>query len=304
MLSGAASSGGDRARVKVQHPDQVRILQLTDLHFFRKEGEVQDRLNRQTVSDMQRLVELAKPDVVMVTGDVWSENPGGKGDGWLRYAIARIEELGLPWAFTWGNHDQVSDLAAAHGALTDAPHSRYRGGASDGNYVIDLENSNGVRMWQCVCLNSHRDGLQAAQRQWFEEAAKADPDPVPRFAFFHIPLRQYQDAWTNGTGRGMKGEDVCLEKEDGTTLSVLKSLGVRACFCGHDHCNDYSGVVDGVELVYGRVSRPDAGGKDNFKNGGKLITLDCGKGRWQWESITTDGARWRPKPDERVEFPD
>jgi probable DNA metabolism protein len=42
---------------------------------------------------MQRLVELAKPDVVMVTGDVWSENPGGKGDGWLRYAIARFEEL-------------------------------------------------------------------------------------------------------------------------------------------------------------------------------------------------------------------
>ena len=101
----------------------------------------------------------------------------------------------------------------------------------------------------------------------------------------------------------MKGEDVCMEQEDGSSLAVLKAAGVRACFCGHDHQNDYSGAADGVELVYGRVSRAGGYGADIFPKGGKLITVNCRTGRYEWVSITPDGKRWRPKPGERREIP-
>jgi len=145
--------------------------------------------------------------------------------------------------------------------------------------------------------------MQRAEQQWVEELVKTDSVPVPRFAFFHIPLRQYDDIWKNGAARGMKGEEVCMEKEDGTSLAVLKAASVRACFCGHDHQNDYSGTADGVELVYGRVSRAGGYGADIFPKGGKLITVNCRKGTYNWVSITPDGKRWSPKRGERREIP-
>ncbi len=291
------------ARLTIGHPRRFRILQLTDLHFFSHEREVQDAFNARAVENMRRLVKLAKPDLVMITGDVWSENPGGEGEARMRYAIGQFEALGVPWAFTWGNHDLVSDVAVAHDALTMAKRSLYCGGNSDGNYAINIEDTGHKRVWQIVCLNTHRDGLQHAQQQWLQELVKADSAPVPRFAFFHIPLKQYDDIWKNGTALGMKGEDVCMEKEDGSSLAVLKAAGVRACFCGHDHQNDYSGVADGVELVYGRVSRAGGYGADIFPKGGKLITVNCRTSRYEWVSITPDGKRWHPKPGEHREIP-
>ncbi len=301
LMGTAAPSGG--ARLTIGHPKRFRILQLTDLHFFSHEKEVRDAFNVRAVENMHKLVKETKPDLVIVTGDVWSENPGGEGEARMRYAIGHFESLGVPWAFTWGNHDQVSDYPVAHEALAAARHSLYRGTDSDGNYVINIEDASRKRVWQIVCLNTHRDGLQQPQRQWMQELVKADPEPVPRFAFFHIPLKQYDDIWKNGTALGMKGEDVCMEKEDGSSLAVLKAAGVRACFCGHDHQNDYSGMSDGVELVYGRVSRAGGYGADIFPKGGKLITVNCRTGRYEWVSVTPDGKRWHPKPGEHREIP-
>ena len=291
------------ARLTVAHPKRFRILQLTDLHFFSHEQELRDAFNARAVENMRKLVKGTKPDLVMVTGDVWSENPNGEGEARMRWAIEQFEALGVPWAFTWGNHDLVSDFTVAHDALAKANHSLYRGGASDGNYAIDIEDRDHQRVWQIVCLNTHRDGMQRAQQEWFHDLVKADPTPLPRFAFFHIPLKQYDDIWKNGAAHGMKGEDVCMEKEDGSSLAVLKAGGVRACFCGHDHQNDYAGLAEGVELVYGRVSRAGGYGADIFPKGGKLITVNCRTGRYDWVSITPDGKRWHPKPGEHREIP-
>ena len=302
FLLGAGASAGS-APLTIKHPNHFRILQLTDLHFFSHDKDVRDAFNERTVENIHKLVKQAKPDLLMITGDVWSENPEGMGETWMRYAIGQFKALGVPWAFTWGNHDQVSDYSVAHDAFSKAKNSLYRGRGSDGNYAIDIDDKNHQRVWQIVCLNSHRDGLQTAQQEWLQELVKGDPVPVPRFAFFHIPLKQYDEVWKNGTAVGVKGEDVCMEKEDGSTLAVLKAAGVRACFCGHDHQNDYSGVADGVELVYGRVSRAGGYGADIFPKGGKIITVNCRTGLYEWESLTPDGVRWHPKPGERLEIP-
>lgn len=287
----------ETAHLTVAHPEQFRILQLTDLHFFSRDASTWEDFNRRTVDQMQKLVALSDPDLVMITGDVWSEDQNGQGLAHMRYAVRQFEALGVPWAFTWGNHDQVSDFAAAHRILSEAKNSLYRGAESDGNYLIDILDSSEHPVWQIVCVNTHRDGVREAQQQWLKALPATQ---VPRFAFFHIPIKQYEDIWKNGTATGIWGEDVCMEKEDGSTLPILKKLGIAACFCGHDHQNDYSGAAEGVELVYGRVSRSGGYGADTFQKGGKLITANCGKGRFVWESITPDGTRWRPKPGERA----
>ena len=293
----AMESSSGVARLEISHPRRFRILQLTDLHFFSRDKTTWNAFNRRTVEQMQSLVQCAKPDLLIITGDVWSEDQNGLGEKHMRYAVQRFEALGVPWAFTWGNHDQLKDFEAGHRILAEARNSLYRGADSDGNYVIDVIDLQARRVWQIVCINSRREGIRKEQQRWLKGLPRIDS---PRFAFFHIPLKQYDDIWRNGAAAGIYGEEPFTEKEDGSTLPILKSLGVVACFCGHDHQNDYSGLADGVELVYGRVSRSGGYGADTFQKGGKLITVNCTRGSFKWKSLTPDGARWHPARGQRT----
>ncbi len=281
-----------------------RILQLTDLHywFYEQEGKIRpEDYNGEVIRMMELLVAQFKPDLLMVTGDVWPENPDGKGEQYMRYSIGRFEKLGIPWAFVWGNHDQVSDYPAAHRALAAAKNSLYRGVPGDGNYTIDIMRPNSARAWQLLCLNSKTDGLGQEQQSWMRVLAERDKTQVPRIAFFHVPLKQYEDIWISGIATGFRSEQACTGSEDGSTLPVLRTLGVKATFCGHDHINDYSGVVDGIELVYGRSTGTFTYGTPHLPKGGKLITLNLRKRTHAWASVTPDGKKWHPKRGERIE---
>ena len=294
----------DTPTITVAHPESFRILQCTDLHFFSRDKETWDKNNALVVENIRKMLAQTSADMFIATGDVWSEDQDGLGATHMRYAIDQFVSMGVPWAFTWGNHDKLSDDASGHAAFTQAPNSLYRGAGSEGNYAINIVNPAQERVWQLVCLNSRQKGLNAEQQQWVKTLTEQDKNPVPRIAFFHIPLKQYADVWENGAAIGMKGEKVCSEQEDGSTLAVLKSAGIRACFCGHDHQNDYGGVYDGVELVYGRCSRAGGYGADVFPKGAKLITINTVKKTYEWVSVMPDGTRWKPKPGERIEIPD
>ncbi len=285
------------ARLVARDPHAIRVLQLTDLHYFSRDPSTWDAFNARTTRQMRKLVQLADPDLVVITGDAWSDNENGSGEAQLRYALEQFASLGVPWAFTWGNHDQVSDRARADALLEQAPGSLYRGSASGGNYRVEIVDTSGKALWQLLMIDTGREGLLEPQRAWVRSLP---PPPAPRVAFFHIPLKQYEDVWHDGSASGIWGERPCYEREDGDALPVLREAGVIACFCGHDHMNDYSGVADGVELVYGRVSRAGGYGADTFDKGGKLITLDGLKGTCTWVSLTPDGKRWRPAPGERA----
>ncbi len=288
------------ARLRVRRPGTVRMLQLTDVHFFAGEQPVWEVVNKKTVEDMQALVAATEPDFIFFTGDLWRDYPPEKLDEYARYAIEQCGALGVPWAFVWGNHDQVSDRASVEELLTKAPNSLYQGAGTNGNYVLNLEDRHGKVVWQFLCVDTETTGMLGTQQAWLKSlpeaivgGAKTIP---PRMAAFHIPLKQYDSIWADGTARGIKCERVCFEGEDGSSLAVLKSLGVKACFCGHDHVNDYSGAVDGVELIYGRSTGRGGYGGLQLRKGGKLYTLDGRTGKYRWESVLTDGSRWVPGP--------
>ena len=64
-------------------------------------------------------------------------------------------------------------------------------------------------------------------------------------------------------------------QDDSNAFNLFKNLQtMRACFCGHDHVNDYGGVLDGIELVYGRATGYGGYGGDYVDKGGKLITVN------------------------------
>jgi hypothetical protein len=72
---------------------------------------------------------------------------------------------------------------------------------------------------------------------------------------------------------------VCFEEDDGTVYQAFLNQGnIRACFCGHDHDNNYWGKYHGgILLVYGHVSG-EACYHRHWEPGAKLIKLPLNHG--------------------------
>lgn len=304
---GAASNDAPawEAHFKVNNASSIRVLQFTDVHFYnginKWPREEEERRRQKTIDDMRRLVDHGKPDLLVVTGDLWHENPDGRGSEFMAYAVAQCEALGIPWAFAWGNHDSLDDESVGHKTLTGAKGSLYAGGESGGNYIISLEDASGTVLAQFFCLNTKKTGMQKETQAFVRQAAALFDVRPMRLAACHIPVLQYREAWERKIASGIIGEAVCSEQEDGSSLQALRDAGIQALFCGHDHVNDYSGVMDGVDLVYGRATGYAGYGEDKVAKGGKLYTLDPARKALEWVSLLPDGASWKPQPGERIE---
>lgn len=286
-----------RASLGVADPSRIKILQFTDLHFFN--NPVFPARDKRTLRELPQFVDSLAPDLVMVTGDLWHNNPDGRGHEFMETAVERIAKLGRPWIFVWGNHDQLDDYAKGHEKFTGAPGCLYRGGASGGNYSLELTSKGGDPLWQMVCLNSNNAGLGKAQHDWL---AGASLPKLPSFVVAHIPLKQQGEALQANTAAGIGLEATCNEHEDGSSLAAIKgACDARAFFCGHDHVNDYSTVSDGVELVYGHATGWSGYGGDDVPKGAKLITANAQSGSYAWETVFPDASRWQPTPGKTID---
>lgn len=280
----------------------LRLLQFTDNHYFCgvKEGLTRTDADRTTERDWREFARIFRPDAVITTGDLWHDNPGGRGAATQAHALKQLEELEVPWAFCWGNHDELDDYGAGHAALESARGSLYRGGASHGDYWIDVSGGSdrrmAARLW---LLNSNRYGLTGWQLEWLRSSraklAKAASRAVTALAFFHIPLLEQATLHRPGATPGVRLEEVCHEREDGQAAPVLAGDDhLRACFCGHDHVNDYAVRTQNLDLVYGRATGHAGYGGDKVRKGAKLIELDLPTGAYRQVTVFADGSRWRP----------
>jgi metallophosphoesterase superfamily enzyme len=64
---------------------------------------------------MRKVLELEKPDIAVITGDVISGYAwDGKTEGWYAQHYQNftkvLYEYNMPWALTAGNHDTQADL--------------------------------------------------------------------------------------------------------------------------------------------------------------------------------------------------
>ena len=303
--TGAAASATyaeTSARLAVGDAARIKLMQVTDLHFFCHPD--QPELDKRTIEELPRLRDLTQPDLIMVTGDFWHDNPGGKGQEYAEFAIDKISSLGVPWIFTWGNHDALNDYAKGHDTFHDAKHSLYRGGPGAGNYTVRLEDKGGVALWDLLCINSSSRGVGDAQRQWLQGVinARKTEKPLPAFAVYHIPLKQQIDAWGAKKASGVRlAGGGSAEMEKGETLPLLKALNTRAGFCGHIHTNDYVADADGVQLTFGHATGWAGWGADVMPKGCKLITLNAQSGNHTAESILADGSRWQPTAGQQID---
>lgn len=271
----------------IDDPTSFRILQVTDLHLFHGIS-----LEHSKIDAIAAMVRHFKPDIIVNTGDLWASK---SGTGWLdtcQRACRVFAELKTPWAFAWGNHDEAVDYNRIHALLEKSPCLLYCG-AADGNYRIEVRAKNNTApIWNLIVLNDSRGGFQPEQINWFkaesERIRKTEPVP-PAFLFFHIPLPQYGDIANARKAFGVKFEAVCHENGSREAFTAFRDAGfVQATFCGHDHTNDYYGVLDGIRLQYGRAL--GGYGEDKVPKGGTLITVNTIKKSFDIRSVFADGT--------------
>ncbi|MHC4505393.1 MAG: metallophosphoesterase [Planctomycetota bacterium] len=284
----AARSRPGPAFITTRIDGRFTILAVTDIHFSRRGESEDDR----TITDIRSMVAATDPDILLVNGDTWHDNPRGKGYGFCRRSARAFAGMGVPWAFAWGNHDLMSDYAEGHDLLESAPGSLYRGGRSNGNYAIEVRGSEGnAPVWDVFVMNSGAGGVGSPQLEWFEREVgrlrRARGRDVPAFVFFHIPLPEFAGVWYFTRAEGVMLErGVDSERTSAEAFDVLARVGtVKAVFCGHDHMNCFKGTWRGVHLEYLRATGHAGYGGKKFSRGATLVAADTMSGSFETRTV-------------------
>ena len=274
----------------------LHILQLTDFH-----SDAGEAFARRTYDDIRAITAHTEPDFLAVTGDIWC------GDSMPEAAPALMDRdldflgsLGVPWAFVWGNHDYVGDLDQSRAKIAATKNALAPVGDGRGSFRIEIRDAAGSSaLWDLFFLNSGLKWKLPGDTAWFEKEAlrirKKRGCVLPALVFVHIPLYEYERARLSGAYRGIAQEEVLHWGDDGQVLAaLLRHGGVRACFAGHSHVNDFSCEAQGITLAYGRATGYGGYGGDQLEKGAKSIVLDTGTNRLEFETVFASGSSWRP----------
>lgn len=285
--------GATAQELRFNSNHKFKIVQFTDVHWIYDDPKSEEAAER-----MREVLDVERPDLVVYTGDIIFAKPAAPA---LQRALEPAIERGIPFAVTWGNHDDEQDMTRAElsayikdmkGNLT----SHTEGISGQTNYTLSVKSSDGRRDAAVLYIfDSHSyskiervkgyDWIKHDQVAWYIEQSKAfsaknGGAPLPALAFMHIPLPEMRDMTQNQNIYmvGTRKEMVCApEINTGLATAMLTAGDVMGLFVGHDHVNDY--VVDwyGILMGYGRFT----GGKTVYHdiphgNGARVIELTEG----------------------------
>lgn len=289
-LVSATPSQAQDIELRFNDRHRFKIVQFTDIHWKWNKPASNEAHER-----MAEVLDAEKPDLVVFTGDLVFSKPAREC---LDKALQATLERGIPFAVTWGNHDDEHDLSRQQ--LTDYLSTKpgnltstTEGISGVTNYVLTIKSSNGERNAALLYIfdsNSYSplkqskgyDWIKWDQVAWYRQqsahfTSANDGVPMPALAFFHIPLPEFHEA-TLGPDAFMVGtrkEKVCSpEINSGLGAAMLEAGDVMGAFVGHDHVNDYVTSWRGILLGYGRFT----GGATVYNNipkgnGARIIEL-------------------------------
>ena len=290
------------------------IVQFTDLHF--ENGGEEDHY---TATLMAQVLEAERPDLVILTGDVL----GGQGaadppTAW-HMAAAPMVARGLPWCAVFGNHDDECGATRAEllAMQQQIPGCLTRPGPAGvsglGNFCLRVRARSGqatAAVLCCLDTNTYAETpigghgwVREDQVRWFSRTMRAltaapATATTPVLVFLHIPLPEFVEVWNTGLCLGEKHEAVCCPNINTGLFAAMHLAGnVRGVFAGHDHVNDYEGLLYGVRLCYGRATGYNTYGRDDFKRGARVIRLHEAESDFTSWLRLDDGSRIdRPFP--------
>ena len=221
-----------------------KVMQLTDIHLGG--GWISLKKDAMAINAVAAMVTAEKPDLVVITGDIAFPLPYASGTlnnlAPAKLFAALMENLGVYWTVTFGNHDtesfsyynreKVSDFYENSGFK----YCLYQAGPDNidgyGNHVINVKNTAGEITQSLFMFDSHSytdddplgirwnyDNIQPSQIEWYKNTlaklneqnnavlaanGKEPVDTIKSLAFFHIPLTETKTAWYEYADNGYK----------------------------------------------------------------------------------------------------
>lgn len=280
-----------------------KVMHLTDIHIGG--GFMSKDVDEKALNAVATMVTKEKPDLVIATGDIAFPVPYTAGtfnnhSGAMAFANL-MERLGVYWDVTFGNHDAEAYSyfdREAMGKFYEREEFQYclfQSGPEDvdgyGNHVIEVKNSQGVITQALFLIDSQAyikdniiesikgtyDNIHENQVEWYEaevnrmnkenEILDKKANTVKSMAFFHIPLVEMMDAWSEFAENkyedtenfkyveGMIGEGGRIVYsglgDDELFEKMLELYSTKAMFNGHDHINNTTFDYKGITFSYG-----------------------------------------------------
>lgn len=272
--------------------EDFKILQLTDIHLGGSALSAPKDLK--ALEAVYKLIEFTRPDLVIVTGDLVF--PMGIMSFSMNNHTPIIQfssfmrNIGIPWAFVYGNHDTEFMATSSAEKLNELFKSiSYKNSQNllypyiqpditgRNNQIIEIRNIDGTLNQALFLLDSNAytgeginsyDYIHDDQVEWYERNVirlkKQENKNISSMLFFHMPLQEYRDAYKLYEENSKKvtyffGENrekminkvCCSDYHSRLFETALRLKSTKAMFCGHDHYNNLSVEYKGIRLTYG-----------------------------------------------------
>ena len=279
--------------LKFGEDKKFKIVQFTDVHW-----KADSIASEEAGERMGEVLDAEKPDLVIFTGDVIFGKPADKS---MRRALEPTIKRGIPFAVTFGNHDDELGMSRKelYDFIKDMPGnltSSVEGLSGVTNFILPVKASDGSQDAALLYVfDSHSYAtlkgikgygwIKHDQVQWYIDESKKFTEanggiPLTALSFFHIPLPEFHEAVQNEGSFliGTRKEKACAPEINTGLFAAMKEAGdVLGVFVGHDHVNDYAVSWKGIMLCYGRFT----GGQTVYHdmpggNGARIIELTEG----------------------------
>ena len=204
-----------------------KIMHLTDIHIGG--GFLSAKNDKQAINAVAAMITAEKPDLVVITGDVSFAVPwaGTINNAYAhRMFIRLMENLGVYWTVTLGNHDSEvydyynRDAVASFYEDKNLKYCLFDRGPDDVygecNHAITVRNSDGIITQSLIMIDSNSytdedplglfwiyDNIHQNQIDWYKATINrhnahnfslGNTDTVKSLLFMHIPLMEVRDA--------------------------------------------------------------------------------------------------------------
>lgn len=299
----ASPDGAMQSKLQFNSEGRLRIAQFTDIHWNPRAANCDT-----TEATIRAVVAASHPDFAVLTGDIVTDDPAI--EGW-KDIIRIFEDLELPFTVEMGNHDaEHMSKDSIYSLVTASPLYVGDRGPTDihgyGNCALPVAASDGSGRTAAVIYTidsndyqprvelGHYDWIHFDQIAWYRDCAARFAEanggkPVPSLAFFHICLPEYAEITDDPKTYGTRDEGAGAPADinSGLFASMAEKGDIMGIFTGHDHDNDYIGMLRGVALGFGRVSGTEAYG--DLKRGARIIDLYERQRKFDTYIVTPDG---------------
>lgn len=213
----------------------LKVLHLTDIHLTG--GFTNKEQDKKAINAVAAMVNAEKPDLVIVTGDMSFAIPttGTINNKYAHAMFIRLmENLGVYWTVTFGNHDDesfnyyrrqaVADMYADENLKYCLFQQSPEGVSGMGNHIINVKNSVGEITQSLIMIDTHSyvhtdliggtidsifwtyDAVKQDQVEWYEDMIELY-QPKSSLVFFHIPLIEVKNAYDEYVSNGRQDTD-------------------------------------------------------------------------------------------------